>query len=161
MSSFTQPIRARIGNDCDQTGGWLTSKRLRAHARFLRSACGRSSCGTSRLRVSTLAADRVREAAGSRHLPLYPPQASMVFVPLAHLWYGWAVFHAPVDTNTIAPARASAPNAVAASGCACCEVGQPYSPSNPSPIGSSRIEMTALREIAAPSAIRDAKHLHR
>jgi hypothetical protein len=105
MSSFTQPIRARIRNgDWDQTGGWLTSKRLRAHARFLRSACGRSSCGTSRLRVCTLAADRVREAAGTRHLPLYPPQASIVFVPLAHLWYGWAVFHAPVDTNTIAAA---------------------------------------------------------
>ena len=39
-----------------------------------------------------LAARRVPEAAGIRYLPLYPPQVSIVFAPLAHLSYGWALF---------------------------------------------------------------------
>jgi len=38
-----------------------------------------------------LAARRVPEAAGIRYLPLYPPQVSIVFAPLAHLSYGWAL----------------------------------------------------------------------
>lgn len=37
------------------------------------------------------AARRVPEAAGLRYLPLYPPQFSLVFTPLAHLSYGWAL----------------------------------------------------------------------
>jgi len=40
---------------------------------------------------AVLAAQRVPEAAGIRYLPLYPPQVSMVFAPLAHLSYGWAL----------------------------------------------------------------------
>jgi hypothetical protein len=38
-----------------------------------------------------LAAQRVPEAAGIRYLPLYPPQVSIFFSPLAHLSYGWAL----------------------------------------------------------------------
>jgi hypothetical protein len=41
---------------------------------------------------AALAAQRVPEAAGIRYLPLYPPQVSVFFVPLAHLPYGWALF---------------------------------------------------------------------
>jgi hypothetical protein len=40
---------------------------------------------------SVLAAQRVPNAAGIRYLPLYPPQVSLVFAPLAHLSYGWAL----------------------------------------------------------------------
>lgn len=38
-----------------------------------------------------LAAQRVPEAAGIRYLPLYPPQVSVFFAPLAYLWYGRAL----------------------------------------------------------------------
>ncbi len=41
---------------------------------------------------AALAAQRVPEAAGIRYLPLYPPQVSVFFVPLAYLSYGWALF---------------------------------------------------------------------
>ena len=40
---------------------------------------------------AALAAQRVPEAAGLRYLPLYPPQVSIFFGPLAHLSYGWAL----------------------------------------------------------------------
>ena len=40
---------------------------------------------------AALAAERVPEAAGIRYLPLYPPQVSVFFAPLAHLTYGWAL----------------------------------------------------------------------
>jgi len=40
---------------------------------------------------AALAAERVPEAAGVRYLPLYPPQVSFFFAPLAHLSYGWAL----------------------------------------------------------------------
>jgi len=40
---------------------------------------------------AALAAQRVPEAAGIRYLPLYPPQVSTFFAPLAHLSYGWAL----------------------------------------------------------------------
>jgi hypothetical protein len=39
---------------------------------------------------AALAAQRVPQAAGIRYLPLYPPQVSLIFVPLAKLSYGWA-----------------------------------------------------------------------
>lgn len=38
-----------------------------------------------------LAAERVPQAAGLRYLPLYPPQVSILFAPLAHLPYAWAL----------------------------------------------------------------------
>ena len=38
-----------------------------------------------------LAAQRVPAAAGIRYLPLYPPQVSILFAPLARLPYGWAL----------------------------------------------------------------------
>ena len=38
-----------------------------------------------------LAAQRVPEAADIRYLPLYPPQVSVFFAPLASLSYGWAL----------------------------------------------------------------------
>ena len=38
-----------------------------------------------------VAAQRVPDAAGIRYLPLYPPQVSLVFAPLAHLSYGRAL----------------------------------------------------------------------
>jgi hypothetical protein len=38
-----------------------------------------------------LATQRVPAAAGIRYLPLYPPQVSMFFAPLALLFYGWAL----------------------------------------------------------------------
>ena len=38
-----------------------------------------------------LAAQRVPNAAGIRYLPLYPPQVSLLFAPLARLSYGWAL----------------------------------------------------------------------
>ncbi len=38
-----------------------------------------------------LAAERVPQAAGLRYLPLYPPQVSLIFAPLAHLSYAWAL----------------------------------------------------------------------
>ncbi len=40
---------------------------------------------------ATLMAQRVPEAAGIRYLPLYPPQVSILFVPLAHFSYGRAL----------------------------------------------------------------------
>ena len=40
---------------------------------------------------SRVAAKRVPEAAGIRYLPLYPPQVSIFFAPLAHLSYRWAL----------------------------------------------------------------------
>jgi Glycosyltransferase family 87 len=40
---------------------------------------------------ASLAAERVPEAAGIRYLPLYPPQVSIFFAPLAHFSYGWAL----------------------------------------------------------------------
>jgi alpha-1,2-mannosyltransferase len=40
---------------------------------------------------AALAAQRVPEAAGIRYLPLYPPQVSIFFAPLAHFTYGWAL----------------------------------------------------------------------
>lgn len=40
---------------------------------------------------ATLAAQRVPEAAGVRYLPLYPPQFSIFFAPLASFSYGWAL----------------------------------------------------------------------
>ena len=40
---------------------------------------------------AALAAQHVPEAAGLRYLPLYPPQVSMLFAPLAHLSYGRAL----------------------------------------------------------------------
>ena len=41
---------------------------------------------------AALTAERVPQAAGIRYLPLYPPQVSLFFAPLAHLSYGWALF---------------------------------------------------------------------
>lgn len=40
---------------------------------------------------AALAARRVPAAAGLRYLPLYPPQVSIFFAPLAQLSYGWAL----------------------------------------------------------------------
>jgi len=40
---------------------------------------------------AALAAQRGPEAAGIRYLPLYPPQVSILFAPLARLSYGWAL----------------------------------------------------------------------
>jgi alpha-1,2-mannosyltransferase len=40
---------------------------------------------------AALAAERVPEASGIRYLPLYPPQVSIFFAPLAHLSYAWAL----------------------------------------------------------------------
>lgn len=112
----------------DNPGGWLTSRRLRAHGTILvlclwsvyvwnlatpglRDRNGNLK-GTDFLHFYTLgslavqhrgtdlydmnaqaalAAERVPEAAGIRYLPLYPPQVSIFFVPLAHLSYGWAL----------------------------------------------------------------------
>ena len=108
--------------------GWLTARRLRAHAIIL-AAClwsvyvwdmatpglrDRSgnlkgtdflhfyTLGTLALEhrandlydmnaQATVAGRRVPPAAGIRYLPLYPPQVSMGFAPLARLSYGWAL----------------------------------------------------------------------
>jgi alpha-1,2-mannosyltransferase len=40
---------------------------------------------------AVLATQRVPGAAGIRYLPLYPPQVSIFFAPLARLSYGWAL----------------------------------------------------------------------
>jgi alpha-1,2-mannosyltransferase len=40
---------------------------------------------------AALAAQRVPPAGGLKYLPLYPPQVSILFAPLAHLSYGWAL----------------------------------------------------------------------
>jgi alpha-1,2-mannosyltransferase len=40
---------------------------------------------------AVLAAQRVPEATGVRYLPLYPPQVSLLFAPLAHFSYVWAL----------------------------------------------------------------------
>ena len=40
---------------------------------------------------AALAAQRVPEATGIRYLPLYPPQVSILFAPLAFLFYGLAL----------------------------------------------------------------------
>lgn len=40
---------------------------------------------------AALATQRVPEAAGIRYFPLYPPQVSVLFAPLAHLSYAWAL----------------------------------------------------------------------
>jgi Glycosyltransferase family 87 len=108
--------------------GWLTARRLRAHA-ILLAAClwsyyawnlatpglrdrAGNLKGTDFLHFYTLgslaiehrgadlydmhaqaalAAQRVPQAAGLQYLPLYPPQVSLLFAPLAHLPYGWAL----------------------------------------------------------------------
>ena len=40
---------------------------------------------------ATLAVQRVPEAAGIRYLPLYPPQVSILFAPMASFSYGWSL----------------------------------------------------------------------
>jgi alpha-1,2-mannosyltransferase len=40
---------------------------------------------------AVLAVQRVPQAAGIRYLPLYPPQVSLLFAPLALMSYGWAL----------------------------------------------------------------------
>lgn len=40
---------------------------------------------------AALAVERVPQVAGLRYLPLYPPQVSLLFAPLAHLPYAWAL----------------------------------------------------------------------
>ena len=40
---------------------------------------------------AALATERVPGAGGIRYLPLYPPQVSIFFAPLAHFSYGWAL----------------------------------------------------------------------
>jgi len=40
---------------------------------------------------AALGAQRVPQAAGIRYLPLYPPQVSIFFAPLASFSYGWAL----------------------------------------------------------------------
>ena len=40
---------------------------------------------------AALAAQRVPEVAGIRYLPLYPPQVSVFFTPLARVSYGWSL----------------------------------------------------------------------
>lgn len=40
---------------------------------------------------ASVAASRVPDAAGIRYLPLYPPQVSLLFAPLAGMPYGWAL----------------------------------------------------------------------
>jgi Glycosyltransferase family 87 len=42
-------------------------------------------------RQATIAAQHVAQAEGLRYLPLYPPQVSILFAPLARLSYGWAL----------------------------------------------------------------------
>jgi len=109
-------------------GGWLTARRLRAHATILalclwsiyvwnlatpglRDRNGNLK-GTDFLHLYTLgslavahrgadlynmnaqaalAVELVPEAAGVRYLPLYPPQVSLFFGPLARFSYGWAL----------------------------------------------------------------------
>ena len=112
----------------NQSGSWLTARRLRAHGTIL-ALClwslyvwtiatpglrdrNRNLKGTDFLHFYTLgmlanahrgsdlydmnaqaalAVQRVPEAAGLRYLPLYPPQVSILFEPLARLSYGWAL----------------------------------------------------------------------
>src|SRR4051794_14209988 len=40
---------------------------------------------------AALAAERAPDAQEIRYLPLYPPQVSILFAPVAHLPYGWAL----------------------------------------------------------------------
>lgn len=40
---------------------------------------------------ATMATEHVPQAAGLRYLPLYPPQVSILFAPLAHFSYAWAL----------------------------------------------------------------------
>ena len=40
---------------------------------------------------AAIAIRRVPQSAGIRYLPLYPPQVSLLFLPLAQLSYGWAL----------------------------------------------------------------------
>jgi alpha-1,2-mannosyltransferase len=40
---------------------------------------------------AAVAASRVPDATGIRYLPLYPPHVSLLFAPLAHFSYGWAL----------------------------------------------------------------------
>jgi hypothetical protein len=109
-------------------GGWLTARRLTAHAMILalclwsiyvwnlatpslRDRNGNLK-GTDFLHLYTLgslavahrgadlynmnaqaalAVERVPAAAGVRYVPLYPPQVSLFFAPLARFSYGWAL----------------------------------------------------------------------
>jgi alpha-1,2-mannosyltransferase len=125
MLRFQQAHFLAIANNPE---GWLTSRRLRAHAIIL-AAClwsvyawnlatpglrdrAGNLKGTDFLHFYTLgslaiehrgadlydmnaqaalAAQRVPRAAGLRYLPLYPPQVSLLFAPLAHLSYCWAL----------------------------------------------------------------------
>ncbi len=50
---------------------------------------------------AALAAQRVPDARGIRYLPLYPPQVSILFAPLAHLSYGCALAIWWIGTGTI------------------------------------------------------------
>ena len=50
---------------------------------------------------AAVAVARVPDAAGIRYLPLYPPQVSLLFAPLAHLSYGWALASWWIATSLI------------------------------------------------------------
>jgi len=52
-------------------------------------------------RQAAVAAQRVPDAAGIRYLPLYPPQVSIFFIPLAHLSYRSALIGWWVCTSVI------------------------------------------------------------
>ncbi len=57
-------------------------------------AVARSSAGVDLYEMNAqavLAAQRVPQASGIRYLPLYPPQVSIFFAPLAYLPYGWSL----------------------------------------------------------------------
>ena len=64
---------------------------------------------------AAIAAERVPQAAGLRYLPLYPPQVSILFAPVAHLSYPWAltlwwIFSAAIYALCVIAIRRVCPN---------------------------------------------------
>ncbi len=75
----------------DRNGNFKGTDFLHFYTLGLLAAAHRSADLYDMNSQAALAAQRVPEAAGIRYLPLYPPQVSIFFAPLAHLSYGWAL----------------------------------------------------------------------
>src|SRR5215475_11161835 len=75
----------------DRNGNFRGTDFLHLYTLGSLAAAGRGGELYDEQAQALLAAQRVPEAAGIRYLPLYPPQVSILFAPLARLPYQWAL----------------------------------------------------------------------
>src|SRR5215475_5903620 len=85
----------------DRNGNFRGTDFLHLYTLGSLAAAGRGGELYDEQAQALLAAQRVPEAAGIRYLPLYPPQVSILFAPLAFLSYGWALAVWWVSTGLI------------------------------------------------------------